>query len=169
MRKGEWSWLILQTLSASSNENHQLNHGDHRTEVVSNGRLSRISNWKLNNFQSSFSNSSSPLPLDVQVVCKDRQTYTDIQTEFADFYFQRRPSFYLLTMMFPCILTSAVAALTFMLPVESGEKVSLEITVLLSLAVFMLVVSESMPPSSDNFPIIGMILTYYQEIHAALQ
>ena len=61
-------------------------------------------------------------------------------------------------MMFPCILTSMVAALTFMLPVESGEKVSLEITVLLSLAVFMLVVSESMPPSSDNFPIIGMIL-----------
>ena len=61
-------------------------------------------------------------------------------------------------MMFPCILTSAVAALTFMLPVESGEKVSLEITVLLSLAVFMLVVSDSMPPSSDNFPIIGMIL-----------
>ena len=43
-----------------------------------------------------------------------------------------------------------------MLPVESGEKISLEITVLLSLAVFMLVVSESMPPSSDNFPIIGM-------------
>ena len=42
-----------------------------------------------------------------------------------------------------------------MLPVESGEKVSLEITVLLSLAVFMLVVSESVPPSSDNFPIIG--------------
>lgn len=71
---------------------------------------------------------------------------------------QRRPDFYLLTMMFPCILTSAVAALTFMLPVESGEKVSLEITVLLSLAVFMLVVSESMPPSSDNFPIIG---TYF--------
>ena len=57
--------------------------------------------------------------------------------------------------MFPCILTSSVAALTFILPVESGEKVSLEITVLLSLAVFMLVVSESMPPSSDNFPIIG--------------
>ena len=42
-----------------------------------------------------------------------------------------------------------------MLPVESGEKVSLEITVLLSLAVFMLVVSESMPPSGDNFPILG--------------
>ena len=77
-------------------------------------------------------------------------------------------------MMFPCILTSAVAALTFMLPVESGEKISLEITVLLSLAVFMLVVSESMPPSSDNLPIIGMIayISVYVggfRVHAALQ
>jgi hypothetical protein len=32
----------------------------------------------------------------------------------------------------------------------------LEITVLLSLAVFLLVVSETMPPSSENFPFIGM-------------
>ncbi|XP_052793000.1 neuronal acetylcholine receptor subunit alpha-10-like [Mya arenaria] len=68
---------------------------------------------------------------------------------------KRRPAFYLLTMMFPCILTSCVAALAFLLPVESGEKVSLEITVLLSLAVFLLLVSESLPPSSDDFPIIG--------------
>jgi len=57
--------------------------------------------------------------------------------------------------MFPCMLTSSVAALGFLLPVESGEKVSLEITVLLSLAVFLLLVSESLPPSSEDFPIIG--------------
>ncbi|XP_060555514.1 neuronal acetylcholine receptor subunit alpha-10-like isoform X2 [Ruditapes philippinarum] len=68
---------------------------------------------------------------------------------------KRRPAFYLLTMIFPCILTSCVAAMGFLLPTESGEKVSLEITVLLSLAVFLLLVSESLPPSSDNFPIIG--------------
>jgi hypothetical protein len=35
----------------------------------------------------------------------------------------------------------------------------LEITVLLSLAVFLLVVSETMPPSSENFPFIGMYKT----------
>ena len=67
----------------------------------------------------------------------------------------RRPAFYLMTMLFPCILVSCVAALVFLLPVESGEKVSLEITVLLSLAVFLLLVSETLPPASDNFPIIG--------------
>ena len=49
-----------------------------------------------------------------------------------------------------------VAAAGFLLLVESGEKVSLLITVLLSQAVFLLVVSESLPPSSDDFPIIGI-------------
>lgn len=43
----------------------------------------------------------------------------------------------------------------FLLPPESGEKVSLEVTVLLSQAVFLLVISDFLPPSADNFPIIG--------------
>ena len=68
---------------------------------------------------------------------------------------QRRPNFYLVNLVFPCALMAFIAALTFMLPVESGEKVSLEVTVLLSLAVYMLVVTDLMPPSSDNFPLMG--------------
>ncbi|CAG2238263.1 CHRNA10 [Mytilus edulis] len=46
------------------------------------------------------------------------------------------------------------AALTFILPPESGEKVSLGVTVLLSLAVFLLMVSEQLPASSDTYPYI---------------
>jgi hypothetical protein len=44
----------------------------------------------------------------------------------------------------------------FLLPAESGEKVSLEVTVLLSQSVFLLVISDFLPPSADNFPILGM-------------
>ncbi|XP_053406310.1 CHRNA7-FAM7A fusion protein-like [Mercenaria mercenaria] len=72
---------------------------------------------------------------------------------------KRRPRFYLLNLMFPCILMSSMAVLAFLLPPDSGEKVSLEITVLLSLSVFMLVVSETMPPTSETFPYIGMYFT----------
>jgi len=43
----------------------------------------------------------------------------------------------------------------FLLPPESGEKVSLEVTVLLSQAVFLLVISDFLPPSAQNFPILG--------------
>lgn len=68
---------------------------------------------------------------------------------------ERKPLFYMLNLLFPCMLISTVACLGFLLPPDSGEKVSLEITVLLSLAVFLLVVSETMPPSSETFPYIG--------------
>jgi len=68
----------------------------------------------------------------------------------------RKPLFYLMNLLFPCMLITTVACLGFMLPPDSGEKVSLEITVLLSLAVFLLVVSETLPPSSETFPYIGI-------------
>ncbi|XP_046373235.2 neuronal acetylcholine receptor subunit alpha-10-like isoform X2 [Haliotis rufescens] len=69
---------------------------------------------------------------------------------------RRKPLFYTLNLLFPCILITTVALLGFLLPPDSGEKVSLEITVLLSLAVFLLVVSETLPPTSENFPLIGI-------------
>ena len=75
-------------------------------------------------------------------------------------YMQRKATFYIMTVLFPCILTSSIAALGFILPPESGEKVSLEVTVLLSLAVFLLIVSEQLPASSDNFPYIGNDLLF---------
>ena len=71
------------------------------------------------------------------------------------FQLVRKPQFYVLSLLFPCILISSMAILGFILPPESGEKVSMEITVLLSVAVFMLMVSETMPPTSETFPYIG--------------
>ncbi|GFO34210.1 neuronal acetylcholine receptor subunit alpha-10-like [Plakobranchus ocellatus] len=69
---------------------------------------------------------------------------------------KRKPLFYVLNLLFPCLLITAVALLGFILPPDAGEKVSLEITVLLSLAVFLLVVSETLPATSDGFPYIGI-------------
>ncbi|XP_071092239.1 neuronal acetylcholine receptor subunit alpha-10-like [Haliotis cracherodii] len=69
---------------------------------------------------------------------------------------RRKPFFYVVNLLFPCILISAVGLLGFLLPPDAGEKVALEITVLLSLSVFMLLVAQSLPPTSDNFPYIGM-------------
>ncbi|XP_052776230.1 neuronal acetylcholine receptor subunit alpha-10-like [Mya arenaria] len=71
-------------------------------------------------------------------------------------YLKRRHNFYVITIMFPSILVSIVAAVGFLLPPESGEKVSLEVTVLLSQAVFLLLISDFLPPSSDNMPILGL-------------
>ncbi|XP_015283795.1 PREDICTED: neuronal acetylcholine receptor subunit alpha-10 [Gekko japonicus] len=67
---------------------------------------------------------------------------------------QRRASFYVFNLLLPCIMISFLAPLGFYLPADSGEKVSLGVTVLLALTVFQLLVAESMPPS-ENVPLIG--------------
>ncbi|XP_062588977.1 neuronal acetylcholine receptor subunit alpha-10-like [Saccostrea cucullata] len=71
-------------------------------------------------------------------------------------HMKRKPRFYVLTIIFPCTLVVALAALGFIIPADSGEKVSLEVTVLLSLSVFLLLVSDKLPASAETFPIIGI-------------
>uniref|UniRef100_A0A8D0GNZ2 Cholinergic receptor nicotinic alpha 9 subunit n=1 Tax=Sphenodon punctatus TaxID=8508 RepID=A0A8D0GNZ2_SPHPU len=67
---------------------------------------------------------------------------------------KRKSSFYIFNLLLPCVLISFLAPLGFYLPADSGEKVSLGVTVLLALTVFQLMVAESMPPS-ENVPLIG--------------
>ncbi|XP_078725077.1 LOW QUALITY PROTEIN: neuronal acetylcholine receptor subunit alpha-10-like [Lampetra fluviatilis] len=67
---------------------------------------------------------------------------------------KRRSSFYIFNLLLPCLMISFLAPLGFYLPADSGEKVSLGVTVLLALTVFQLLVAESMPPS-ENMPLIG--------------
>ena len=55
-------------------------------------------------------------------------------------------------------LTASMSVLGFYFPPESGEKVSLEITILMSLTFFMQVVSDMQPPSSD-IPLISKYFT----------
>lgn len=69
--------------------------------------------------------------------------------------FQRRPFFFLLNMLLPCTLVTLVAMFGFCVPPESGERVSLGVTVLLSLTVFLLIVTDEMPPMMD-IPLIGI-------------
>ena len=59
------------------------------------------------------------------------------------------------TMVFSAVLITATSILVFCLPAASGEKVSLAVTGLLALTVFLLSVEEAMPPQSNNIPILG--------------
>uniref|UniRef100_A0A673FJ19 Neuronal acetylcholine receptor subunit alpha-7 n=1 Tax=Sinocyclocheilus rhinocerous TaxID=307959 RepID=A0A673FJ19_9TELE len=68
---------------------------------------------------------------------------------------RRRTLYYALNLLVPCVLLSSMTLLIFLLPADSGEKISLGITVLLSLTVFMLLVAEIMPATSDSIPLIG--------------
>ncbi|XP_041365994.1 neuronal acetylcholine receptor subunit alpha-7-like [Gigantopelta aegis] len=69
---------------------------------------------------------------------------------------KRKPLFYIINLLFPSVLLSGVVIMGFLLPAESGEKVSLQVMVLLSLSVFQLILLDLMPPSSETFPIISI-------------
>nr|CDJ81366.1 Neurotransmitter-gated ion-channel ligand-binding and Neurotransmitter-gated ion-channel transmembrane region domain containing protein [Haemonchus contortus] len=69
---------------------------------------------------------------------------------------ERRPMFYVFNLILPCVLISGIALLGFYMPSDSGEKVTLGITSLLSTTVFLMLVAEGMPPTSEALPLIGL-------------
>ncbi|XP_052099042.1 neuronal acetylcholine receptor subunit alpha-10-like [Mytilus californianus] len=71
-------------------------------------------------------------------------------------YLKRKPRYYKTNIILPSMIITLLAALGFILPVDSGEKVSLEVTVLLSLTVFQLLIADKLPPSDEARPWIGL-------------
>ncbi|KYN08099.1 Neuronal acetylcholine receptor subunit alpha-7 [Cyphomyrmex costatus] len=67
---------------------------------------------------------------------------------------RRRTLYYFFNLIVPCVLISSMALLGFTLPPDSGEKLTLGVTILLSLTVFLNLVAESMPTTSDAVPLI---------------
>ena len=71
------------------------------------------------------------------------------------FVINRRILYYVLNIILPCVWLNLLSLLAFCLPPDAGEKISLGITVLLSYSIFMLLVAENMPPTSEFVPLIG--------------
>ncbi|XP_055957697.1 neuronal acetylcholine receptor subunit alpha-2-like, partial [Patella vulgata] len=70
-----------------------------------------------------------------------------------------RPTFILLNVYIPVIILSFLNAAVFAVPVDSGEKLSYVLTVLLSLAVFMSTISHMLPTTSNHTPYITIYLS----------
>ncbi len=67
----------------------------------------------------------------------------------------RRPLFYVFNMILPSFLITLVGFLGFLIPPDSGEKIGMGVTSLLSMTVFLMAISDTMPPNSDSIPLIG--------------
>ena len=66
------------------------------------------------------------------------------------FTLKRKVLFYVVNIILPIVLLSLMNCLVFLLPVESGEKMTVSVTVFLSFAVFMSLIKDSLPQNSDS-------------------
>uniref|UniRef100_A0A914GSF3 Uncharacterized protein n=1 Tax=Globodera rostochiensis TaxID=31243 RepID=A0A914GSF3_GLORO len=79
---------------------------------------------------------------------------------------RRKTLFYTIVLIIPTVLMAFLSMAVFFLPTDSGEKMTLTISVLLSIVVFLLVVSKILPPTSSNIPLMAkyLLLTFVLNI-----
>nr|QRN45444.1 nicotinic ACH-beta2 receptor [Carausius morosus] len=83
------------------------------------------------------------------------------ETDITFYIIMRRKTlFYTVNLILPTVLISFLCVLVFYLPAEAGEKVTLGISILLSLVVFLLLVSKILPPTSLVLPLIAKYLLF---------
>ncbi|XP_020667153.3 acetylcholine receptor subunit delta [Pogona vitticeps] len=73
---------------------------------------------------------------------------------------KRKPLFYIINIITPCILIAFMTILVFYLPADCGEKVTLVISILLAQSVFLLLISQRLPATSFAIPLIGKYLLF---------
>jgi len=76
------------------------------------------------------------------------------------FKLKRKPLFYIIYLIIPSVAITFLAVFTFVLPSDSGEKMTLVISCLLSLTVFILLLLKIVPPTSMNIPLINKFLMF---------
>lgn len=89
--------------------------------------------------------------------CCPDTPYLDITYHFL---MLRLPLYFIVNVIIPCMLFSFLTGLVFYLPTDSGEKMTLSISVLLSLTVFLLVIVELIPSTSSAVPLIGKYMLF---------
>jgi nicotinic acetylcholine receptor len=133
MKMGSWAYDGFQVDVFNSEKGIDL------TEFVSNGE------WELVGVKS----------------VRNELYYTCCPEPFPDVTFtlhiRRRTLYYTYNVLIPCIMLSILTLLGFWMRPDSGEKVTLGLTVLLAFSVFMLLIAENMPATSNFVPLIGKI------------
>ena len=79
-----------------------------------------------------------------------------VQSKYINYYMsvdislliERRPRFAILNMVLPLIFLAFLGNVVFLIPPESGERISYSITMLLAIAVFLTLVGDNLPKTS---------------------
>lgn len=71
---------------------------------------------------------------------------------------RRKTLFYTVILIIPTVLMAFLSMMVFYLPAEADEKITLAISILLALVVFLLLVSKILPPTSSTIPLMAKYL-----------
>uniref|UniRef100_A0A8B9F8N3 Cholinergic receptor nicotinic gamma subunit n=1 Tax=Amazona collaria TaxID=241587 RepID=A0A8B9F8N3_9PSIT len=98
-----------------------------------------------------------------KIINSEQFTPDDTQYQQVIFYLiiQRKPLFYIINVIVPCVLISAMAVLVYFLPAKAGgQKCTVSINVLLAQTVFLFLIAQKVPETSQAVPLIGKYLTF---------
>jgi hypothetical protein len=133
LKFGSWSYDSTEIYLADSNN------------IIDTSNYQEHEEWNLIEY-SSVRNS-------VKYECCENE-YHDIE-----FYYtiRRKPDYYNLNIIIPTFATATLIILTLLVPWNSGERISFAVTVLLSIIVFLLIVSENLP-KTDSKPLLSRMI-----------
>ncbi|XP_055356235.1 acetylcholine receptor subunit beta-type lev-1-like isoform X2 [Paramacrobiotus metropolitanus] len=71
----------------------------------------------------------------------------------------RKSQFYVITFLLPCVCIAFLTIFVFYLPTAAGEKICLAISILFTIVVFLLILTDILPPS-DSLPLMTKFLLF---------
>ena len=80
-----------------------------------------------------------------------------VQQLIYELKIKRKPLFFLLYMMFPVCAVVFLSLLSFLIPADSGERIGFGVTILLTMGVYLMVISEDLPKTAHKAPLIGVL------------
>ncbi|XP_004716231.1 acetylcholine receptor subunit epsilon [Echinops telfairi] len=74
---------------------------------------------------------------------------------------RRKPLFYVINIIVPCVLISGLVLLAYFLPAQAGgQKCTVSINVLLAQTVFLFLIAQKIPETSLSVPLLGRYLMF---------
>lgn len=73
---------------------------------------------------------------------------------------RRKPLFYITNIIIPCVLIALLGICVFCLPADAGEKVTLSISILVTIVVYMILVSKMLPAGTKSIPLLSKFLLF---------
>ena len=77
---------------------------------------------------------------------------------------ERKSAFHVAYIVLPSAMLQVIVIVSFLLPIRSGERISLGLTAFLAYSVNMLIIADKLPEASDTIPDIGELFLYYNSV-----